>query len=582
MEQKYTYYAFISYKREDESWAKWLQDKLEYYKLPSSLNGSEDNNTPQYIRPVFRDITDLRPGLLSERIKDALDQSKYLIAICSPKYSQSVWCDAEIKRFIDTNKAANIIPFIIDGTPYANDDSECFPPSLRSLRGSENELLGADIRPISSEYAFIQVVASMLDINTDTLWKRYLRNEEQEKARIKAENDRLLTLQSRIVAEKAEKIISEWPYDTLKAIALASNVLPTNLEYPERPWVIEAEYVLRKCLTEETIIADFEKLDCGGIVCYNQDMVVFNGVRGPKNVEEPYPPGSFTLRVYKLHNKKLLCTIDGTSAILSNNGLYLISLKNHNSIDLWNTKNWQILNTIKYRNEIEQSICISNDDKLLSIQSKTNIDILALPSLEIVSSISLDVNKSKIRSLQFSPNNSLLMISLLDGTINIWNVVASELVKEIKYSGKLNCSKFIDDYMVYSAIGTKDKNSSNVYHQIMRYDLKSSNNLQPISLKGTLWSVSDIYYQEGSKNIIIEDLYADLYIYDIDSCRKIFDSKGSCKIRITKEGNLYVCCGGTKIKQFQIPSRKEILETAMSKLTGYKLSEEDKEENYIE
>ena len=29
MEQEKEYYAFISYKREDENWAKWLQDKLE-------------------------------------------------------------------------------------------------------------------------------------------------------------------------------------------------------------------------------------------------------------------------------------------------------------------------------------------------------------------------------------------------------------------------------------------------------------------------------------------------------------------------------------------------------------------------
>ena len=29
MEQTKEYYAFISYKREDEKWAKWLQDKLE-------------------------------------------------------------------------------------------------------------------------------------------------------------------------------------------------------------------------------------------------------------------------------------------------------------------------------------------------------------------------------------------------------------------------------------------------------------------------------------------------------------------------------------------------------------------------
>ena len=31
----FSYIAFISYKREDEEWAKWLQKQLEYYKLPA-------------------------------------------------------------------------------------------------------------------------------------------------------------------------------------------------------------------------------------------------------------------------------------------------------------------------------------------------------------------------------------------------------------------------------------------------------------------------------------------------------------------------------------------------------------------
>lgn len=34
---EFTYLAFISYKREDEQWAKWLQKKLEHYKLPSQV-----------------------------------------------------------------------------------------------------------------------------------------------------------------------------------------------------------------------------------------------------------------------------------------------------------------------------------------------------------------------------------------------------------------------------------------------------------------------------------------------------------------------------------------------------------------
>ena len=30
-------FAFVSYKREDEKWAKWLQQKLENYKLPAVI-----------------------------------------------------------------------------------------------------------------------------------------------------------------------------------------------------------------------------------------------------------------------------------------------------------------------------------------------------------------------------------------------------------------------------------------------------------------------------------------------------------------------------------------------------------------
>ena len=62
MVQNKEYYAFISYKREDEKWAKWLQNKLEHYKFPTNLNGRTD--LPKNIRSTFRDVTDLTPGLV--------------------------------------------------------------------------------------------------------------------------------------------------------------------------------------------------------------------------------------------------------------------------------------------------------------------------------------------------------------------------------------------------------------------------------------------------------------------------------------------------------------------------------------
>ena len=47
------YYAFISYKREDKKEAKRLQHTLEYYKL------QENPDLPEYVRPIFRDMTEL-------------------------------------------------------------------------------------------------------------------------------------------------------------------------------------------------------------------------------------------------------------------------------------------------------------------------------------------------------------------------------------------------------------------------------------------------------------------------------------------------------------------------------------------
>jgi len=74
MDNNKEYYAFISHKREDEKWAKWLQDKLEHYKFPTNLNGRTD--LPKNIRPTFRDVTDLEPGLLAEKIDTALRNSE--------------------------------------------------------------------------------------------------------------------------------------------------------------------------------------------------------------------------------------------------------------------------------------------------------------------------------------------------------------------------------------------------------------------------------------------------------------------------------------------------------------------------
>ncbi len=82
---KYTNIAFISYKREDEKWAKWLQNRLEYYKLPTDIRANLNVDFVDIPRHVFKDTTDLSCGVLENIIKEGLNSSKYLIVICSPR-----------------------------------------------------------------------------------------------------------------------------------------------------------------------------------------------------------------------------------------------------------------------------------------------------------------------------------------------------------------------------------------------------------------------------------------------------------------------------------------------------------------
>lgn len=174
--QQYTYYAFISYQRKDEKWAKWLQRKLENYKLSVANTKDASDKKSKYIRPVFRDKTDLTAGPLPDVLKEALNQSRYLIVICSPNAVQSPWVNDEINTFVNADRTKYIIPFIVDGEPYSDDKAkECFPDALKAIPKGQ-EPLGVNIGEGGKEQAFIRTVAYMLGVKFEELWNRYERH----------------------------------------------------------------------------------------------------------------------------------------------------------------------------------------------------------------------------------------------------------------------------------------------------------------------------------------------------------------------------------------------------------------------
>lgn len=238
------YLAFISYKREDEKWAGWLQDVIERYRLPVSLKRKRPE-LPARCRPLFRDSTDLCGGVLADVIKRGLDNSKYLIVICSPRAASSQWVCKEVQEFIDSGRADNIIPFIIEGCPNSSDPSkECFPESLRILCGTRSEVLGINVNENGREAAAVKVIARMLGVDFDSLWQRHRKIEEQERQRVKEENNRLLAIQSKCIAMSSNQLLLEG--NSAMAQYLCLHALPRKLNNADRPYVIDADCALRK------------------------------------------------------------------------------------------------------------------------------------------------------------------------------------------------------------------------------------------------------------------------------------------------------------------------------------------------
>lgn len=166
-------YVFISYNHKDVKWAKWLQKKLEWYRLPTEAHNEFSDS--RYIRPVFRDRDNLTSGVLNDSLRKNLEASRYLVVICSPNSAQSEWVSDEIRAFIEMGRLEQIVPFIVEGSP-----EESFPLALRQWNQAnpDRNLLGiavTDDGRTDRQKAFVRLVAHLLGLQFDTLWQRHKR-----------------------------------------------------------------------------------------------------------------------------------------------------------------------------------------------------------------------------------------------------------------------------------------------------------------------------------------------------------------------------------------------------------------------
>ena len=185
--QNFKYFAFISYNSKDIEWGKRVQNKLEGYKIPSTLC-SKHGWDRKPIKPIFFAPTDIQPGELSEELQERLKTSRNLIVICSPNSAHSEWVGKEIEFFHNLGRTKQIHFFIVDGVPHSgNEDTECFNPVVDKL--GLPEILGVNIHERTQTYpliniswpwmdkqrAYVQLISKLLNVEFDSIWQRHKR-----------------------------------------------------------------------------------------------------------------------------------------------------------------------------------------------------------------------------------------------------------------------------------------------------------------------------------------------------------------------------------------------------------------------
>jgi len=160
----FKYAGFISYAHADEAIAARLHHALETYAIPKSLKPKESRAK---LSPIFRDTTELTAHhSLSEKIREAVQSSRFLIVLCSPAAKASHWVNEEIRLFRSLHGEGAILCVLAEGTPETS-----FPTALLE---EGREPLAANLGESKESFRLgtTQLAASMLGVGLDVLIQR--------------------------------------------------------------------------------------------------------------------------------------------------------------------------------------------------------------------------------------------------------------------------------------------------------------------------------------------------------------------------------------------------------------------------
>jgi WD40 repeat protein len=271
-ENVFRYDAFISYRHAgmDEAAAAELHRRIETYRVPRAVRKSSGK---QKMGRVFRDQEELPTSAdLGAEIEKALEESAWLIVVCSPRLIESSWCMREIDAFIALGRRDHILTLMIDGEEKSSLPGQLCIETAGDGHVAVRSPLYADVRapswPLMKKNIrreCLRMLAPMLGVSFDDLKRRqrerflrtvaaaaclvaalasgFLAFALHQNTMIENERNAALTSQSLFLADLSGQQLEKG--ERVLAILLAREALPKDFENPERPLVPAAEAALK-------------------------------------------------------------------------------------------------------------------------------------------------------------------------------------------------------------------------------------------------------------------------------------------------------------------------------------------------
>lgn len=414
------FWAFISYSSRDKKVATWLRKRLEGYPIPKIFQDyvlADGTKLGSRIKPVFRDRDELTGSSeLGPSIYRALEQSRYLIVLCSKNSARSRWVNKEIEDFQAMGRKDRILALILDGEPNASgnpnfpDDEECFPPALRYPNA---EPIAGDLRKEADgkERGFLKVLAGVAELNFDALYRRHERAQRQRRM---------------IIGSVAALVIAALAGLSWFAMVQRTEAVRHRGTAEERAVQLHDEGVKMAALLEEAAKSDqvdaerkWIEGDPRGALAhfaraarYRPDSKVLGLAALSKAAEVSWEP---PLAVMEGHTEKIICLA------FSPDGKRLATGSVDNTVRIWDVASGrEVVPPLSGHSDAILEVEFSADSRRLLTASMdcsarlwdvaTGKQLLVLPK-----------HSKQVRAVKFSPDGAFLLTGSGEGVARVWD-----------------------------------------------------------------------------------------------------------------------------------------------------------------